>query len=170
MAKVSPSGDSIWIRKYAVLTERESEHKVYDVKETPDGGIILCGETLDWGSDATYPQQGWLLKLDWHGCLVPGCHLTDATTEGQAPEVKLAIYPNPTTDYLNFYVASPLPPPKEGALFRIIGSDGRLVKEFEAANLDATFIVPVWDLADGVYWLQYVHGKQVVHSEKFVKQ
>lgn len=168
LAKISPDGDSVWARRYAFPYSSPLLHQLYDMKETPDGGLILCGQAHDLADTALYyPQQGWLLKLDEHGCLVPGCHLTDATSEGQAHKTALAIYPNPTTDYLNFYVASPFPPAKEGALFRIIGSNGRLVKEFEAANLDATFIVPVWDLADGAYWLQYCQNGGIIISKQF---
>lgn len=69
------------------------------------------------------------------------------------------------TAYINFYgratqaVAQPT--------FRIRGSDGRLVKQYKTDNLDATFIVPVWDLPAGAYWLQYCVGREAVISKQF---
>jgi hypothetical protein len=166
LAKISPDGDSIWTRRYAFLTDGENEHEIYDMKETPDGGLIVCGKAFDWGNDALYPQQAWLLKLDQYGCLMPGCQLSDATNEGAQPKIQLAIYPNPTSDYLNFYLHSPNPVGE--AMFRIVNGEGKLVKEFKSGTFNTTFILPVWDWASGVYWLQYMEDGTVRATNKFI--
>jgi Secretion system C-terminal sorting domain len=169
ISKISLGGDSIWTRKYAYeVSNPYYIPDIYDMKETMDGGLILSGEVLDVSADATYPQQGWLLKLDEHGCLVPGCHLSDATDENSvAPLIKLAIFPNPTADYLNFYVHASNP--AREVTFRIVDGEGHIVKAFKTNNLASTFIVPVWDWASGVYWLQYEVGGFILDSEKFIK-
>ncbi len=168
LAKVSPDGDSIWTRRYAYIYPTPLIHTLYDMKETPDGGLILCGQAQDLVNGATYPQQGWLLKLDQYGCLVPGCQLSDAVEEEQPQsEISLSIYPNPTSDYLNFYVNAPNP--ASGATIRIINAEGGLVREFKTGSFDQTFIVPVWDWASGAYWLQYSIDGSVAQSEKFIK-
>lgn len=166
IAKISSDGDSIWTRRYNYLDDEPIGQTIYDMKETPDGGLILCGQSYDYGENATYPQQGWLLKLDGHGCLVPGCHLSDATEEGQAMELGLSIYPNPTADYLNFYLASPRPLSKEGAVFRIVNGSGQVVKEFSGGGQGVTYIVPVWDWPSGAYWLQCsVEGEAIISKQ-----
>jgi hypothetical protein len=166
IGKISHNGDSIWTREYEGITSASSSQLIFDLKETPDGGFVLCGESLDWLADSI-PQQAWLLKLDQHGCLVPGCHIIGTASETQ-PEIKLEIYPNPTTDYLNFYLRTPKA--LKSADFRIVSAEGKVMKTFSSDNPDATFMLPVWDWAAGVYFLQYLEEGVVVCSEQFVKQ
>ena len=175
LGKVSPEGDSVWTRRHGFLTDHRYYHKVYDLKETPDGGLVLCGEALDEASGATYPQQAWLLKLDGHGCLVPGCHLADSAGETEGQGLELAIHPNPAVDYLNFQLRGAAlrgfqNPEGLGSLgrFRIIDTQGTVVEEFENKTPEATFSVPVWDWAAGVYFLQYLKNGEVRVTEKFV--
>lgn len=113
------------------------------------------------------------MKLDSFGCLIPGCNANDgpnATTEDPEgagePTFHLAIYPNPTTDFLNFELRAPQLP--KAASFRILDAGGRLVKEFRTDNPRDTFIVPVRDWAAGVYYLQYVEKGEVRAVEKFI--
>lgn len=108
------------------------------------------------------------MKLDSFGCLIPGCNANDgpnATTE-EVPSFHLAIYPNPTTAYLNFELRTPQLLQK--ASFRIYDINGRLVKEFVSDSPKDTFIVPVWDWEAGVYFLQYLEGGEVQAVERFI--
>jgi hypothetical protein len=167
IAKVSASGDSVWTRKYAYQPELGHVHEIFDMKETPDGGLIICGQSNDWDDNAIYPQQGWLLKLDKLGCLVPGCHLSDDTEESILQAASISIYPNPTSDYLNFYIHAP--DRVNAAIIRIIDSNGRLIKAFKANDLSSTFILPIWEWANGAYWVQVVVDGELVSTEKFLK-
>ena len=168
LAKVSATGDSIWVRKFIGVNSNNSRHRIYDIKETPDGGFILCGESRDLEADS-FPQQAWLLKLDSYGCLVPGCQLTDAAEEaGAEPALQLAIYPNPAADYLNFYLRGPVQGREPS--FRIVSAAGQVVRTFPGSGPGMTYIVPVWDWAPGVYFLQYVEEGVVRASERFVKR
>ncbi len=167
LAKISGEGEILWLRKHHIVDSDEDRHFPYDLKQTADGGLIIVGEASDLVPSPDN-RQAWLLKLDGHGCLVPGCHLIDATEEEAVPEIGLAIYPNPTTDYLNFYLKNARP--SKGTSFRIVDAAGRAVKEFQSAAADATFIVPVWGWAAGVYFLQYIEDGAVRCSERFVKQ
>jgi Secretion system C-terminal sorting domain len=96
---------------------------------------------------------------------VSGCHLKDAVEEKATASVGLSTYPNPTTNYLNFYAHAPSH--ASTATFRIIEAKGCLVKEFKTDNLASTFIVPVWDWHAGAYWLQYCAGSEAVISTQF---
>jgi len=168
VGKVSPNGDSLWTRKYMGINNDDNRQVLYDLKETPDGGFLLCGESRNpMPVPGEIAQQAWLLKLDQYGCLVPGCHLNTAATEPEQAAFRLAIYPNPATDYLNFFLYAP---DRTSALsFRILDAAGRLVKEFDPLPSGATYILPVSDWPRGAYVLQGLGEGKVLCAEKFIK-
>ncbi|MBI1227301.1 MAG: hypothetical protein GC192_18865 [Bacteroidetes bacterium] len=161
LAKVSPEGDSLWARYYSWIDDVKLNPQPWTMTTTTDGGYIVAGTTLKVGQHI----PGWVLKVDSFGCLVPDCHLPNPTIENEKPEIGLSIYPNPTSDYLNFLVNAPKP--ASGATIRIINSEGSLVKEFKTDSFDQTFIVPVWGWASGGYWLQYCIGSEPIISKQF---
>lgn len=164
LVKVSPQGDSLWARRYTYFDGDFVAPEVYDMKATPDGGYVLVGYSPNVG----LPAPGWIMKVDSFGCLIPGCQLTGTTEEHGKGKPWLAIYPNPTSDFLNFELRGV--PTARDAAFRIVTMEGTVVQEIKAANLGATFIVPVSGWVSGVYFLQYVETGKVIASEKFVKQ
>ena len=167
IAKISNDGDSLWKREYVVLDNGFNHHEIYDMKETPDGGLIICGESRDRTPGVDTPQQAWLMKLDSFGCLVPGCQLIDATEEAQA-QGTLLLYPNPARDYLNFFYR-PAPGQNSRELsFHIFDASGRELQRFEAQSGEATYIVPLWHWPPGVYFLQLLHEGLPVRTERFV--
>lgn len=164
-AKISHDGEITWTRKYVGIGGDNPRHAVYDIDETPDGGFIICGESRDGTNETIPPQQGWLLKLDKHGCLIPGCHLMDSADETGKEKIKLTIYPNPTSDYLNFQLRDS--GPFENVHFHITDAQGRTVKKFESQVPSGTHIVPVWDWPSGIYFLQYLENGKLRTTEKF---
>ncbi len=167
LVKASPEGDSLWSRKYHFLEAVQDLHYLYDVKETSDGGFIMVGQAKELNAPA-YPQQAWLIKVDQHGCLVPGCHLINDLEETADEDFKLVLYPNPVSDYLNiYYQAKSLP---QNGHFTILNAEGKVVKAFAATQNDVTQILPVYDWPKGVYFLQYWEGSQLQGSRQFVVQ
>ncbi|MDV7398468.1 hypothetical protein RZS08_44090, partial [Arthrospira platensis SPKY1] len=71
LIKISSEGDLLWQRHYRYLEARRSFHRIRSLAAAPDGGFVMAGEVRDT-FNAPF-QQGWLLKVDEHGCLVPGC-------------------------------------------------------------------------------------------------
>lgn len=163
IVKVSNQGDSLWARYYTIFDGFYGRPDPEDFKATPDGGYIVCGRVPE-GSQ----NFGWIMKLDSFGCLIPGCNANDGpnATNEEAPSLDLTIYPNPTTDFLNFFVNAPVPVNR--VTFRIINSEGSLVKEFKTDNLNSTFILPVRDWAAGLYYLQYVENEEIRATNKFI--
>jgi Secretion system C-terminal sorting domain len=161
LAKVSPEGDSLWARYYSWINGEELNPEPWGMTTTPDGGYVVVGTTLEVG----FPVPGWVLKVDSFGCLVPGCHLPNPTMEEAKPEIALSIYPNPTSDFLNFYLRSPTQIDK--ALFRIVNGEGKMIRTIKVDNLNTTYIVPIHDWPAGSYWLQYFESKEVVISNQF---
>ncbi|MEZ4930740.1 MAG: T9SS type A sorting domain-containing protein [Saprospiraceae bacterium] len=168
LAKISYNGDIIWTRQHVYLDDGEDEHKIFDLKETNDGGFIVCGEAKDWASNSIYRQQAWLLKLDGYGCLVPDCQLLDNVVENYVTPIQLVIYPNPASDYLNFQLRNNKL--LSNGQFRILDSNGRFIKSFPAnSTVGDTFVIPVSDWATGIYFLQFLDlNEHIVAFEKFI--
>ena len=169
VVKVSPQGDSLWARHYSYFGGIDSQPRPKDLKATPDGGYVIVGETKPDYPDGQ-GQRAWIMKLDGHGCLVPGCEEGDTVVPTThlpvTPPMQLAIHPNPTTDYLNFQLRTPRHAP--AATFRITDASGKVVREVGSTMPKGTHIVPVWDWEAGVYFLQYMEGGRAVCSERFV--
>lgn len=165
ITKVSLEGDSLWTRYYHHVSSPVDNHYLYDVEETPDGGFIMVGQATDLLQAAEQPQQrAWIVKVDQHGCLVPGCHLISDISEPDAKaEIQVSLYPNPTSDYLNVYFRHPAM--KEKAMFDLVDVSGRSVLQFESGHGDITHVVDVGDLIAGVYFLRcLVDGELVVRE------
>lgn len=155
LLKVSAAGDSVWSRKLIYHEHSDSNqffHNIYDIKETPDKGFIMVGQTKHTTAD--YPQRGWILKVDSMGCLVPGCgDIIDATDHLQKQAAQLSLYPNPAQDYLNVF-CKPLQD-FDKARLQIIDQAGRIRKTFSIRGEEATHFLPVYDLEAGLYFLQF---------------
>jgi len=105
----------------------------------------MCGEaTLGYVDRDTLTQptqQGWLIKVDEYGCLVPGCHIIDDVDEAAAPSPQWKLYPNPASDFLNVFF-DPGERPAEGQ-FRVLDAQGRILKRFEPLPGETTYLLPL---------------------------
>ncbi len=132
------------------------------MKATPDSGYIMVGTTLYF-----YPVPGWILKVDKDGCLIPGCLPTNSASSVAAAKPELVVYPNPVSDVLAFTVRDAVS--EQFATFRILNTEGRILKTYENVHLHTTCILPIKDWQSGTYILQYLQGTQVIAAKKFVK-
>lgn len=163
ITKISADGDSLWSRTYTYPNlSNTAIHRVYDFQPTSDGGFLICGETR---ADNNVNQRGWLLKLDEHGCLVPGCHLLDNTITLEN-DIDVKIYPNPTSDYLNVFIRASL---KKGKA-RILNLEGRVMNTFEVEGNYSTSITSVSHLAKGIYFLQILDEEGKMITTEFTIQ
>ncbi|WP_052595023.1 T9SS type A sorting domain-containing protein [Aureispira sp. CCB-QB1] len=173
IVKLSPQGDSIWSRDYEYLSTANARHTVYDAERTPDGGFLVCGEANGVDTIPSNPiifQQGWLIKLDEQGCLVPGCHTTTGVLPlEQEGAISLLLYPNPTTDYLNVHYYNKTT--KEELTFCVVDLQGRVLHRYTTYDQsDKTYIVPVSGLVAGVYVLEVRQEGELIGREQFVKR
>lgn len=152
IVKVSPEGDSLWSRVIVHPNDVSyaDQHDLYEIEETPDGGFICVGQSIDLFQSPQF-QQGWLLKVDEYGCLVPGCHLISSTKAPEGPDLRLLLYPNPASDVLNVYIGPGTLSP--GTLLRLIDSAGREVHHRRIAIDDATYILDLSHFAGGTYYI-----------------
>ena len=167
MAKVSPDGDSLWHRHHYLIVDPHETHDFYDIKETHDSGLIMCGESFRYNEHPELEtwQQGWIIKTDQHGCLVPGCHII-SSQENLPDKIALQLYPNPTSDFLNiFFKTERL---SKNGIFRVLDLNGRVVKTFTPASKEGTYMLSVQNYSAGMYFLQYVEDGVGKYSEQFV--
>ncbi len=88
--------DSLWMRRYWFYASDDAESAAYSVRATSDGGLIMCGISRQGVLDPLpYKRDNWLIKLDSHGCLVPGCQNVGIEEVALGLNQYLSIAPNP---------------------------------------------------------------------------
>jgi len=168
MVKFTDDGDSLWTREYEYLTEGWRQHQLNDIIEAPDGGYYLCGMINDYrdtfGLEPPY-HRGWLMKVDKHGCLIPGCEQISSIKE-RSKIIDIKLYPNPADDFINFQVVGFSPNLNFNC--RIVDLQGKILKTFNRLNSNVTYFYPIDDLPNGVYILQILNKNGIVASEKII--
>jgi Secretion system C-terminal sorting domain len=175
--KVDANGELLWERKYAYITlEEDTNFLIYnyphDMKTTPDGGYILAGEATvlctNYPACSEFTQQGWLLKVDGCGCLVPGCDENFTTDVVEKSDVRkyIKVGPNPATDYINIYLGST--PQHEVLWLNIHSTDGKLIKRIALKNEDTTYMLDTTLLSSGNYIITLQDNVSVLQTEKVV--
>ncbi|MBV6405339.1 MAG: hypothetical protein GFGODING_02107 [Flavobacteriales bacterium] len=118
IAKFSPTGDSLWSRTYDVF---HSDHQLYDVTPTSDGGFILCGRGDQNNLDPTPGLETiYVVKTDSLGCVVPGCHLVGVSEYAMELQEHLKLWPNPATDHLRLELELPAGIAPQGAVQAVL--------------------------------------------------
>lgn len=178
--KVDSLGVFQWQRFYEYLSFDSGylflNNTANDLKSTPDGGYIMAGEStslcLNWPSCSEVTQQGWLLKVDGCGCLVPGCDQNCVVTNLEnEQEVRVNYFlfgPNPVDELLNVYVPTLAIPMKE-LTFSLFDVQGKQLREFQFESDNTTYMIDVSPLASGNYILSVSHNGQLLESKKIVK-
>ncbi|MCB9052971.1 MAG: T9SS type A sorting domain-containing protein [Lewinellaceae bacterium] len=183
LAKISPDGVLLWKRYYQHIPSQRTRHYINDLAQAPDGGFIMAGEVRDTVNAPR--QQGWLLKVDEYGCLVPGCELVSSVEEPKSSDdshafaegfgsrrkssddCTLLLYPNPVSEALQVYFTAPAGGEHH---FRILDAQGREWRRFSTRLSEVTLLVEVGELPGGVYYLQCLREGKVVGVEGFVKR
>ena len=121
LIKYRPNGERAWARKYSHQNDSLLGY-IYDMKQTPDGGYVLCGESDDsYHRYGNTTQQAWVIKVDSNGCMGPTdpqC-LTEGVP-GVARGVAVSVYPNPVGSTLTF-ATDYLPAREELTITNLLG-------------------------------------------------
>lgn len=163
------SGEIIWVHYYQHLDLPYEKHRVVDMRQTSDGGFILCGQSTDlWPSEGlTEPpyQQGWLLKLDEFGCLSENC--VQAIEDASSTENKLlAIGPNPASEYLSIFLGAGI---STTAYVEIVTMQGKLIyRGFQGLRPNASITLSTTDWVKGMYLVSLVDKGKVLQSERLI--
>jgi hypothetical protein len=173
LVKLNNSGDTIWSRLYANVATLPvlggihpyTTNKLYDFDFKADGGIIACGDVMDFTAPSQQ-QKAWLLSLDSYGCLSAGCHLFDAVTEVEKQQGVFKAYPNPTNDVL--YIQHLPGFEAQQCELQIADITGKIVMQQKLINQEVTYIFSTEALNNGIYFLSLKTESGVVQTEKIV--
>ena len=107
IGKISPEGDSLWMRTYAVSETYNARNSINDFVKSSDGGFIGIGDQA-YGTTSATPEgedirKVLLIKTDKDGYITPPI---GSSTEIIASDIGVTLYPNPASDYLTIYQES----------------------------------------------------------------
>ncbi|MBI1266022.1 MAG: T9SS type A sorting domain-containing protein [Cryomorphaceae bacterium] len=161
------TGELLWQRFYRVVESEDKTHSVWDVRATADGGLIFCGESLDYTEEeytSENPvQQGWVVKVDGFGCLVEGCQNSVEEAEGAVSWFKAGPNPLKAGTPLNVYLEKT---PPAGAALVLTDMQGRQVATTRVTNGQTTYIWPLPEVTAATYLLSLLDGNKVLQVEK----
>ena len=174
--RLNQDGEELWRREYIPAGEEfySPGLLLYDVTETPDGGLMVAGADII-KNEVFASVDVVLMKLDEHGCLEPGCEDSDDVIyldieEGengiliaQSP-YRLQIAPNPTREQISIHYQ--VPPSSRSAHIHIFDVLGREVQREKVSINDDTFISKI--LLSGVYFVVLEVEGVFVREEKVV--
>jgi hypothetical protein len=171
--------DSLWMRRYYYYEANGAQTGLSCVRATSDGGLIMCGSTRQGVTDPLpYLQSNWLIKLDEHGCLVPGCQNVGIDEVALGLSEYLHISPNPLAQGQQLRVS--FDPPAGFAAkgpLRVVLLDatGRQVHEQlfpgVAGHREQSEAVPLIlpaNLSTGLYYLHLADGTRWLAGAKVV--
>jgi len=162
--------DSLWMRRYWYYAPDDAENFMYSVRSTSDGGLVMCGMTRQGITDPLpYMQSNWLLKLDEHGCLVPGCHTVGIEEVVLGLNEALEVSPNPAVQGGTLRVR--FEPPEGFAAkgpLRIVVMDalGRQVHAASLSGVAGQLTTSNWP--SGLYYLHLADGARWLAGAKVV--
>jgi hypothetical protein len=173
LAKYSSEGEEVWAREYFILQSIYDDHIVSDLKATSDGGYIFCGESTD--SDSENPdqvnpsQQGWVVKVDGCGCLVPDCDPNCTTKEEEEgvfidSDQQFVVGPVPADWFINVHVLND--EYLDSRRIEIHNLLGQQVLSYATPTGQATYMIDTQSLSSGIYIVSMTEHGRVVQSEK----
>ena len=162
IARVSESGQLLWQKG---LYMPQHSHRMYNAAQTADGGYVVCGDIL--GPVTGYYQQGWLMKIDSFGCVLPNCHLaTEEALETKQPAMLL--YPNPATTHINVHIALPEGVEITPAYMDLIDNKGRVLETNKLPMQDMNYEFYLHNYVPGNYFIRIRQGNKQA-TKQFVK-
>ncbi len=145
--KVNSNGDSLWCRTFDNFPNNATcGETFFDVKQTNDGGFIMCGAPLF----APTPQsQTWVVKTDSLG-LAPGAITVgyNADDKINATNFDVLVYPNPFNNVFNVKSNANL---NTEVVIKTI--EGKLILQQTLNDFNTT--INLNDYAQGIYFATF---------------
>ncbi|MFK7969902.1 MAG: hypothetical protein AB8F95_06020, partial [Bacteroidia bacterium] len=171
MGKVSAQGKLLWSRPYTFSYTDHPDTVTYvrpleAIIATDDGGAAAVGS---FGAilSGVGKSHGWIIRVDSFGCVIPGCHLAPNSIAPALSKARLLIAPNPASDitYAHWLTEEP-----GEAVFSLRDAHGRLIRQWTNIQPEMTFVIPLQELASGMYYLDVLHHGRMLEGKKLVKQ
>ncbi len=167
IAKIDNDGCMQWIRNYQSAQDDVQSGKLNNIKATPDGGYIAVGTGRR--DDSTF-QNGWAIKTDEWGCVVPGCqYIVTSDCDGTTPieevvqeEVEIKVFPNPTNGRVVLKSNH-----QNIVEVKVYNTSGQLLHFESIRNTEAELNLE--EMISGIYILQ-IRLEEGLVWEKLVKQ
>lgn len=164
--------DSLWARHYYYFESLQSFHYIHDVKESSNGGLLMCGFARSSGqADPAYIGNAWLLQLDEYGCLEPGCQLVEGV-ENHVVGLQdvMQVIPNPTSGAarIEFDIPAGYETPARSFL-TVYNHQGQEVlrKQVQSYELEL-YELDMSTLSSGVYLIQWHTDNEWLDNVKVV--
>lgn len=161
--KVSAVGELLWHR---IIDYSSKNELFWMITAAKDGGYFLTGTSWYPGDNSS---KAWIVKVDQHGCLVPGCESVSAA-DPAADDATFILYPNPASNTI--YLLDKMSYSQEMRL-KLHDLEGSMIMDQSFTTLKGKQhqfdLYP--DLPNGLYFLQIVsRNGEVQFSEKLVVQ
>jgi len=148
LLKTDLSGNPIWYREYNLYPENDARINSffsYDLSMTRDGGFLLTGSYSSTKGNTFNEnvQKSTIVKLDYNGCLIPGCEKTDGLFKALNKTKVCKVYPNPSSQII--HIEAPL---SKKYTIKLFAADGQLLIESNGFGNDE---INTEALPDGLY-------------------
>lgn len=161
ICKLNSAGDSLWCRSlYNIFNDHCFLH---DVVFNEDGGYTAVGWTFP-NVEEGLSQDGWLVRTDEFGCVIPGCHVGLAEMNWDS---HFNVFPNPFTDELIVILNDPLS--SQYHKISIYDIQGVLVKSIAANWANSSQNLSVASLPAGTYFIKLESDGIQFQGQKLLK-
>ncbi|MCC6401796.1 MAG: PQQ-like beta-propeller repeat protein [Flavobacteriales bacterium] len=168
LVRVDHDGHVVWNRHYQTGNH---QHLIHGLERTLDGGFLLSGTAYD---SLGISVDGWLLKVDSFGCVVPGCQsLTGLLEQEVERSTFLSVRPNPllrsnASTELMVDVRS-APDRAATGPFKLVftSSTGAVVHQVTFSGLSTTLRLPE-HLSSGLYHMHLMAGSRWIDGSRLV--
>ena len=164
VSSFDPFGNEEWSRLFHYVSSHEDEHLIMELINTSDGGILFCGRASDLtitSPDGAHAHQGWLVKTDEYGCLVPGCHVS--IDEFEEKNGLLKINPNPAEDFINVFIGQT----EVSGTLEVVDGLGRVIDQTSVSHGNTTFLFDCTQYQSGQYMVRFVsQDRGILEVEK----
>jgi|JI10StandDraft_1071094.scaffolds.fasta_scaffold15629_2 hypothetical protein len=160
LIRIAENGDSLWMRRYNWMEGNSCYFR--DVIPSENGGFVAVGDVYPV-NDLDLSFDGWVVKTDEFGCVVPGCHLA---IEEKNATAEISLFPNPTSTMTNVYIKSRDP----GLHGEILISDitGKIIQSQKTIGGDINIGLDVSMFHSGVYLVQLMAEGKTIATKKLV--
>lgn len=161
VGRLDEEADTIWWQSYDI-NDRESFYDKVEITGMdilPSGSIFLCGNLEEFSDGFNSINRPFIMKLDKHGCLEPGCR-TDVSTDDETLVDPLGIlYPNPGKDSFTFQS-------QNNGSIKIFNTSGKLLNE--EIIISGSNSIDCSSYSSGLYIIQFDDGNSV-NTYKWIK-
>ena len=168
--RLNNDGSLKWKKGYqyirATLAE-SSIHTFYDIAELPCGDIVAVGESDIGNVHLPYYEQGWMIRVDSNGCLIPHCDMPNAISEVEGNKISWKVSPNPFNKELYIYFDG-----TEGSQYSMQLTDiqGRIIEGIKTLRNNTTYTLSTDNLESGLYIATLLKGSRILESMKVIKE